>query len=57
MRRCFLAVLIRVALVAAACGRAAQQIESDPALDAQGILSRALNRGNRSSSSSTTIKP
>ena len=45
MRRCFLAVLIRVALVAAACGRAAQQIESDPALDAQGILSRALNRG------------
>ena len=45
MRRCFLAVLIRVALVAAACGRAAQQIESDPTLDAQGILSRALNRG------------
>ena len=45
MRRCFLAVLICAALVAAACGRAAQQIESDPALDAQGILSRALNQG------------
>ena len=45
MRRCFFAVLICAALVAAACGRAAQQIESDPALDAQGILSRALNQG------------
>ena len=45
VRRCFLAVLICAALVAAACGRAAQQIESDPALDAQGILSRALNQG------------
>lgn len=41
----FFAVLICAALVAAACGRAAQQIESDPALDAQGILSRALNQG------------
>ncbi len=45
VRRCFFAVLICAALVAAACGRAAQQIESDPALDAQGILSRALNQG------------
>lgn len=45
VRRCFFSVLICAALVAAACGRAAQQIESDPALDAQGILSRALNQG------------
>lgn len=45
MRRCFFSVLICAALVAAAGGRAAQQIESDPALDAQGILSRALNQG------------
>ena|GEM_PF-534972 len=45
VRRCFFAVLICAALVAAACGRAAQQIESAPALDAQGILSRALNQG------------
>ena len=45
VRRCFFAVLICAALVTAACGRAAQQIESDPALDAQGILSRALNQG------------
>lgn len=45
VRRRFFAVLICAALVAAACGRAAQQIESDPALDAQGILSRALNQG------------
>ena len=45
VRRCFLAVLICAALVTAGCGRAAPKIESDPALDAQDILSRALNQG------------
>lgn len=45
VRRCFLAVLICAALVTAGCGRAVPKIESDPALDAQDILSRALSQG------------